>query len=348
MNKVKIGAKVVGNGEPCFIIAEAGVNHNGELKLAKELIDVASAAGADAVKFQTFKADELVLKDVEKADYQKKATSDGTQFEMIKTLELSKEDFQTLFQYAKSKGIMFLSSPFDVASADILAGLGVPAFKIASGEITNFPLLKHVARFGKPVILSTGMAVLQEIEDAIKVIKAEGLHEIVILHCITSYPANIEDLNLRAIETLRSTFHLPVGFSDHSLGINAPIAAVSLDACVIEKHFTLDKTLAGPDHQASLAPDELKEMINLTRQFQVALQERELGPTDVEKEIKRIVRKSIVSLQDIQKGETLTDSMLAIKRPGTGIEPKHWDEIIGKKATQFIKKDEVLNWDMIE
>ena len=264
--KLKIGDKLIGEEEPCFIIAEAGVNHNGSVELAKKLIDAAKDAGADAVKFQTFKAESVVVKDAQKAEYQKETTGEGSQYEMIKKLELTEEDFRELADYAKEKDIMFLSSPFDKESVDLLNELDVPAFKVGSGEITNLPLLRYIAKKEKPIILSTGMSTLGEIEEALDVIRSEGVEDIILLHCVSNYPARIEDVNLRALGTLKQAFKLPVGFSDHTLGITAPIAAVALGACVIEKHFTLDRNLPGPDHKASLEPEELKEMAKAIRE----------------------------------------------------------------------------------
>jgi len=341
--KVKIAGKLIGKGEPCFIIAEAGVNHNGNINLAKKLIDVAKEVGADAVKFQTFKAKELVTKSVEKAGYQKETTpSEESQYDMIKKLELSGEDFKNLFAYAHEKGILFLSSPFDTESVALLDELGVSAFKVPSGEITNFPLLKHIARKRKPIILSTGMATQGEVEEALEVIKGEGVEDIILLHCVTSYPAKIEDMNLKAMETLGNAFKLPVGLSDHSLGVTIPVAAVALGACVIEKHFTLDKSLPGPDHRASLEPDELKQMVTAIRDVEKALGDGVKRPTKDEEEIKKVARRSIVARVDIPQGTIITEEMLAIKRPGTGLEPKYLGEIIGRIAEATIKKDEII------
>ena len=261
MVRIKISNKLIGEDEPCFIIAEAGVNHNGDINLAKKLIDIASNAGADAVKFQTFKAEKLVLQDTDKAEYQMKSTgSEESQYHMLKKLELTESDFEELKTYAEKKNIIFLSTPFDNESVDFLDNIGVPLFKIASGEITNLPLLQHIAKKNKPVILSTGMATLGEIEEALYTLLNEGLRDIIILHCITSYPAKAEEANLNVIKTLRSCFKLPVGLSDHTLGINISLAARVLGACVIEKHFTLDNKLPGPDHGASLDPEELRAL----------------------------------------------------------------------------------------
>ena len=334
-------------GNRTFIIAEAGVNHNGYVELAMKLIDTAKDAGADAVKFQTFKAENVVVKDAQKAEYQKETTGKGSQYEMIKKLELTEYDFKELADYAKKRDILFLSSPFDKVSVDLLDDIDVPVFKIASGEITNFPLLKHIAGKGKPIILSTGMATLGEIEDALRVIRDVGADYVVLLHCVTSYPAKMEDVNLRVIETLERAFKLPVGFSDHTLGITVPIAAVSLGAVVIEKHFTLDKNLPGPDHKASLEPDELKEMVVAIRDVEKALGDGIKLPTKEEEKIKKVARRSVVAKVDIPKGTTITEDMLDVKRPGTGIAPKYWHSIVGRKAKENIKTDEIIAMRMI-
>jgi len=347
MKKIKIGDKWIGEGQPCFIIAEAGVNHNGDAGIAKKLIDVAKDAGADAVKFQTFKAENVVTKFAEKAEYQKETTREGSQYEMIKSLELSREDFRELADYAKKKDIMFLSSPFDKESVDLLYRLDMPAFKIGSGEITNFPLLRYIAKKGKPIILSTGMSTLGEVEEALDVFRKEGAEDVILLHCVSNYPASIEDVNLRAMETLKQAFKLPVGFSDHTLSIIIPVVATAMGAHVIEKHFTLDKNLPGPDHKASLEPKELKEMIKNIREVEKAMGDGIKRPTAEEEKIKKVARKSIVAKVDIPKGTVIKESMLGVKRPRTGIEPKYLKLVIGKKAKENIKKDEVITIEMI-
>ena len=343
MREIKIGDKMVGEGKPCFIIAEAGVNHNGDVNLAKRLVDIAKEAGVDAVKFQTFKAEELVTADAGKAQYQKETTdAKESQFEMLRKLELAESDFEELFNYAQKKGVIFLSSPFDKRSVDLLDKLGVPAFKIPSGEITDFPLLRHIATKGKPIILSTGMATLGEIEEALEAIRKEGVEEIVLLHCVSCYPAKIEDTNLKAMDTLRYAFNLPVGLSDHSLGVSILVAAVALGACVIEKHFTLDKNLPGPDHRASLEPDELKEMVRAIRDVEKAMGNGIKRPTVEEEENKKVARRSIVAKVDIPKGSVITEEMLDIKRAGTGVEPKYLDMVTGRKAKEDIKLGELI------
>lgn len=341
MDEIKLGNKLIGKGRPCFIIAEAGVNHNGDIKLAKKLIDIAKETGADAVKFQTFKAEEVVTKSAEKARYQKETTGAAeSQLEMIKKLELTEKNFDELFTYAQEKEIIFLSSPFDKGSVDLLDELGVPVFKIPSGEITNFPLLKHIARKKKPIILSTGMSALDEVEGALKVIREEGAEEIILLHCVSCYPAKVEDMNLRAMETLRCAFKLPVGLSDHTLGITIPIAAVALGACVIEKHFTLDKSLPGPDHRASLEPVELKGMITAIRDVERALGDGVKQPIAEEEENKKVIRRSIVAKAAIPEGTLITEELLEIKRSSIGLEPKYLEEIVGKVTRAAIEQGE--------
>lgn len=328
-----------------FIIAEAGVNHNGSVKIAKKLIDVAVNAGVDAVKFQIFKAESLASAYAPKVDYQKKRTEDSkTQLEMLKKLELKGCEFREIAAYAKKRKILFLSSPFDKESVDVLCNIGVKAFKIASGEITNLPLLKYIAGKGKPIILSTGMSNLKEIKEALKAIRKEGVKDIVLLHCVTGYPANVEDVNLRAMDTMKSFFKLPLGFSDHTAGFAVSIAAVALGASVIEKHFTLDKKLPGPDHKASLGPDELKEMVKAIRNAERALGDGIKKPAEEEESIKRVVRKSIVAKIDIPRGLKITDTMLDIKRPGTGIEPRFFNKVIGKRAKRDIRKDTLIKF----
>jgi N-acetylneuraminate synthase len=347
MNKVRIAGKWIGDGEPCFIVAEAGVNHNGEIRLAKKLIDVAKSAGADAVKFQAFETGSLVTPTAEKAEYQKKRTGDGFQYAMLKKLELTPSDFKTLSKHAKKKGIIFLSTPYDAVNADLLDEIGVPAFKIASCDITNLPLLEHIAKKKRPIILSTGMSTMSEIREALHTINKTGNKDVILLQCTSDYPAKLEDANLRAIPTLKQTFKVQVGYSDHTVGIYPPIAAVALGASIIEKHFTLDRNLPGPDHKMSLEPVELKEMIKAIRCVERALGSRDKKPTMSEEKMKKFMRKSIVARVNIAKGTTISEGMLTIKRPGTGIEPKYFAKIIGYKAKKDIKKDEVITWDKV-
>jgi N-acetylneuraminate synthase/N,N'-diacetyllegionaminate synthase len=348
MKKIEIGNKLVGDEQPIFIVAEIGVNHNGDIRLAKKLIDAAKDAGADAVKFQAFKTEKVVTKYAEKAKYQKETTGlSESQYDMIRRLELKDEEIRELYNYAKKNNIIFLSSAFDEESVDLLDNLGVPAFKVASGEITNFPLLRYIAEKKKPIILSTGMSTIGEIEEALEVIREKGVENIVLLHCVTSYPAKIEDVNLRVIEALRRRFKLPVGFSDHTLGITIPIAVAALGAVLVEKHFTLDRTLPGPDHRASLEPDELKDMVRAVRDVEKALGDRVKKPTKDEERIKKVVRRSIVAKMGIPKGTVITEDMLDFKRPGVGIEPKYLNEIIGKKAKKDIKPDGLITFDKL-
>ncbi|MBI4333129.1 MAG: N-acetylneuraminate synthase [Chloroflexi bacterium] len=338
-----VAGRPVGEGQPCFIIAEAGVNHNGDVNLAMKLIDAAVEAGADAVKFQTFQAEEIVTASAGKAPYQKQTTrEDEAQLDMLKRLELRPGDFKRLSAYARKRGIVFLSTAFDAGSVDLLCALGVPAFKIPSGEITNLPLLKHIAASGKPVILSTGMSTLDEIGEAIQVLRSQGTKNIVLLHCVSCYPAKLEDANLGVIETLRRTFGLPAGLSDHTVGIYAPIAAAALGACVIEKHFTLDKTFPGPDHRASLDPGELKEMVKAVRGVERAVGDGIKRLSREEKENRKAVRRSIVARVDIPAGTAITREMLDIKRPGTGLAPRYLDSVVGRRAKKKIESGEII------
>lgn len=331
-----------------FIIAEAGVNHNGSVKIAKKLIDTAVEAECDAVKFQTFKAENIVTKTALKARYQiRNSVSHESQFEMLKKLELPFSDFKKLFFYCKKKNIIFMSTPYDEESVDFLDRLGIKIFKIPSGEITNKPLIRHVATKRKPIILSTGMSYLEEVEKSIKWInevweKLNKKPHLSLLHCVSDYPAKMDDINLFAMKTLESTFGLPVGFSDHTVGIEIPIAAVALGAKVIEKHFTLDKHMDGPDHRASLEPDELRAMVRAIRNVEKAMGDGVKKPSLSELKNKPIVRKSIVTARDIRKGETFTEEKITVKRPGTGISPMKWHNVIGKKAKRDFGKDEVV------
>ena len=328
-----------------FIIAEAGVNHNGNIKLAKKLIDAASKAGADAVKFQTFKAENLVGKDAEKAKYQVENTgNDDSQYKMLKKLELSFNDFVELKRYCDKKGIMFLSTPFDDESIEFLNELGIKIIKIPSGEIINLPYLKKIGKLRKKIILSTGMADLGEIEDALDVLINAGIKKenITILHTNTEYPTPYEDVNLKAMKTIACAFNVDVGYSDHTLGIEVSIAAVALGAKVIEKHFTLDRNLEGPDHKASLEPKELQTMVNAIRNIELALGNGIKKPTPSEKPNMEVVRKSIVAKRAIKKGEIFSEENIAAKRPGSGISPMRWDEIIGIAAQKDYKTDELI------
>ena len=328
-----------------FIIAEAGVNHNGSLELAKKLIDVASESGVDAVKFQTFKADKLVSKTAQKAEYQKETTdANESQYDMIKKLELDEAAHHELIKYCKSKNILFLSTPFDHESIALLYGLGMSIFKIPSGEITNLPYLRQIGSFGKEVILSTGMADLGEVEDALDVLVQAGTpkENITILHATTEYPCPMDEVNLKAMQTMLHAFGAKVGYSDHTQGIEIPIAAVAMGARVIEKHFTLDREMPGPDHKASLEPDELKAMVQAIRHVEKALGDGMKKPSKSEPKNKAIARKSILTCKAIKQGEKLTKENLTIKRPGNGMSPMRWDEVIGSVALRDYVEDELL------
>lgn len=344
---IKIRNRKIGENQPVFIIAEAGVNHNGSLKMAKRMIDTAKSCGADAVKFQTFKTEEVVTCEAPKAEYQKKSAPDESQFEMIKKLELSEPVFRELFNYCRKKKIIFLSTPFDSQSARFLYKLGIPAFKIGSGELTNIPLLLQVAKYGKPVILSTGMSNLEEIRGAVRGIYSTGNKKLILLHCTSNYPAKFENINLKAMDSLRRKLNVPIGYSDHTKGIEIAVAAVAMGACIIEKHFTLDNNLPGPDHKASLMPAELKHMVQSIRNVEKSLGNgvKEIQKSEIE--IKKIARKSIIAKVDIPKGLTISKEMLAIKRPGTGIEPKFLSRIIGKRLKKGIQKDKILTWNSL-
>lgn len=331
--------------EKVFIIAEAGVNHNGSIDMAKKLIDVAAEAGADAVKFQTFKTDKTVSRKAQKADYQKNTTDAGeSQYDMVKKLELDVSTHKELMSYCLEKNIMFLSTPFDHDSIDLLDELGLKIFKIPSGEITNLPYLRHIGKLNKEIIMSTGMADIGEIEDALDILVNAGTdkNNITVLHCNTEYPTPMTDVNLRAMQTIANTFKIRTGYSDHTLGIEVPVAAVALGAEVIEKHFTLDKTLPGPDHKASLEPQELKLMIQSIRNIEKALGDGIKKPSKSEIPNKIIARKSIVTKTAIKKGEILNEDNLTIKRPGNGISPMRWDEIIGSIAQKDYEEDELI------
>ncbi len=328
-----------------MIIAEAGVNHNGDLDVARHLIDVAADAGADWVKFQTFRADHLTTRTAPKAAYQQSATHMlESQQAMLQRLELSREMHEALIAHCRWRAIGFLSTGFDQESVDLLVELGLTQFKIPSGEITNLPYLRHVGGYGDPVILSTGMATLGEIETALEVLEQAGTprSRITVLHCNTEYPTPMADVNLRAMVTIREALGVAVGYSDHTLGIEVPIAAVALGATVIEKHFTLDRTLPGPDHRASLEPDELKAMVTAIRNIEQALGDGLKRPSPSEAKNKPIARKSLVAAVPIRTGEVFTPDNITVKRPGTGISPMRWDEVIGRCAGRDFAVDELI------
>ncbi len=327
-----------------IIIAEAGVNHNGSIEIAKKLIDEAAVAGVDYVKFQTFKTENLVSKSARKATYQQQNMSDAddSQFSMLKKLELSPRQHEELVEYCAQKGVKFFSTAFDLESIDYLASLRFGIWKIPSGEITNYPYIKKIARYEQPVIMSTGMCEMCEIRQAVDVLKQNGCSDITLLHCNTEYPTPMQDVNLRAMQTLAQEFGVKVGYSDHTQGIEVPIAAVAMGAEVIEKHFTLDKTMDGPDHKASLEPDELKAMVSAIRNIEKALGSAEKCVSPSEAKNKAIARKSIVAACEIKQGEVLTAENLAVKRPGNGISPMRWNEVLGQKAIRDFKEDELI------
>ena len=326
-----------------FIIAEAGVNHNGEIELAKKMIDVASEAGADAVKFQTFKTDSVVAVNAPKAAYQKENTDNKeSQYHMLKKLEIDRAAHLELIGYCRKKKIMFLSTPFDIGSVNMLMELDIDIIKVPSGEITNFPYLREVAKQGKKVILSTGMSNMQEVKVAVEILKEYGTKDITLLHCNTQYPTPMEDVNLKAMVSMAEELKVPVGYSDHTQGIEVSIAAVAMGATVIEKHFTLDKTMEGPDHKASLEPNELIAMVKAIRNIEKALGDGNKVVTESEKDNLAVVRKSLVAASRIEKGELFSEKNLTVKRPGTGICPMQWDEIIGKVADRNYEVDEMI------
>ena len=329
-----------------MVISEAGVNHNGDLGLAKKLIEVAAKSGADYVKFQTFNAERLVTKKARKARYQmRNSNSSESQFEMLKSLELSETMHRELIEESGVQGIGFISTAFDIESANMLLLLGQDIFKIPSGEITNLPYLRHIGSFGKKIILSTGMSNLQEVSDALKILEVSGTpkSQITVLHCASAYPAPISEVNLLAMQTIKENLDVAVGYSDHTIGIEVSIAAVALGATVIEKHFTLDRNLPGPDHLASLEPDELKSMVSQIRNIEVALGDGVKRAMPSELENISLVRRSIVANYAIKKGEIFSELNLAAKRPGTGISPMDWDRIIGNKARRDFHEDELID-----
>lgn len=323
-----------------FIVAEAGVNHNGSMELAKKLVDKAVEAKCDCVKFQTFVAEQVVNKFASKAEYQIYNTKNNeSQLQMLKKLELSYENFKELKQYCEKKGILFLSTPFDLDSVDFLASIGIDLFKVPSGEITNLPYLRKINSFKKDVILSTGMSTFEEIQDALNVLSD---CKVSLLHCTTEYPCPYEAVNLRAMTTMKEKFNLEVGYSDHTKGIEVPVAAVAMGATIIEKHFTLDNTMNGPDHAASLEPEDLKKMVLSIRNIEKALGNGIKEVQEEEIKNKNIARKSIVAKCNIKKGEIFTENNLTVKRPGTGISPMRWDEVLGTKALKDYLQDELI------
>lgn len=327
-----------------LIIAEAGVNHNGSIEMAKQLIDAAAVAGVDYVKFQTFKAEKLVIKDAKQAEYQQRNAADSSQYAMLKKLELTPRQHEELIIYCKQKGVRFLSTAFDLESIEYLHSLSLGVWKIPSGEITNYPYLKKIAQYGEPIIMSTGMCSMGDVEQALNVLLKNGLtkEQISLLHCNTEYPTPMRDVNLKAMLQLRDKFGVKVGYSDHTKGIEVPIAAVALGAEVIEKHFTLDRNLPGPDHKASLESNELKAMVDAIRNIEQALGDGQKHVSASEGKNIAIARKSIVAAKDIKRGELLTEENLTTKRPGSGISPMRWENVIGTCAKRDFKADELI------
>lgn len=344
---VPIAGRLVGRGNPCFVIAEAGVNHNGSAELAHKLVDAAFRAGADAVKFQTFVADVLAMPSAEKAGYQTEATGAGCQRDMLAELELPFEEFTSLQKHCRDLGLIFLSSPFDAKSLDFLDRIDVAAIKVPSGEVTNVPYLTHVGRKGRPVILSTGMATEAEIAEAVRVIDGAGATQIVVLHCISAYPAPYADINLRAMETLERRFNRPTGLSDHSLGVTIPIAAAALSACMLEKHLTLDRALPGPDHKASLEPAEFGDMVEAIRHVEVALGDGQKVPTALERDTAKVARKSLHARYDLPAGTVLSEDGIIIARPENGLPPAMLDRVIGRELRNAIACGEPIRQDDI-
>lgn len=348
MQPIEIAGRRVGPGQPCFVIAEAGVNHDGDLEVARQLVEAAASAGADAVKFQTFTADRLVAVDAPKVAYQRETTPPReSQHAMLQRLELSLEAHRDLRDLCRARDVLFLSTPFDEASGDLLAALDVPAFKVASGELTNLPLLAHLAGKGRPIIISTGMAELDEIAEALAAARAAGARDMALLHCVSQYPAPAAEVNLHAMQTMAATFDVPVGFSDHTLGTAVSLAAVALGASIIEKHLTLDRCRPGPDHRVSLEPGELKALVRDIRTVEAALGDGRKRPAPSEREMRRTVRRSLVAARDLPAGTRLTEDMIAIKRPGTGLPPAMCREVAGRWLKVDVSAGAVLTPDML-
>ena len=349
MKEIKIGERSIGNGEKVFIIAEAGVNHNGDLALAKRLIDAAKEAGADAIKFQSFITEEIISQGAPKAAHQLRySDKNETQFDMIKRLELSEDDHRELIAYANSKGIIFLSTPYDFCTVDWLDKYGVPAFKIASIDVDNRHLLKYVASKRKPIILSTGMSYLEEVRVGVDIIREAGNRDVILLHCTSNYPAADQDANLNAIRTLAQEFNTVVGYSDHTEGDEASLCAVCLGARVIEKHFTVDKNLTGPDHSLSMDPKAFKRFTERVKGVESLLGSGKKAPTLSEMANRQDMKRSLFTRFPIKKGELLTIDKIAFKRPGTGIEAARIDDALGKRSTCDIEPETMLSWEMID
>jgi N-acetylneuraminate synthase len=345
---IEFDGRALGPGQPCLVIAEAGVNHNGDLGLALRLVDAAADAGADAVKFQTWLTEKLVQRGAALADYQRENLGrDTDQFEMLRRLELSHDAFRALQARAQARGILFLSTPDEEDSADFLERLGVPLFKVGSGEVTNLPYLRHVARKGRPVVLSTGMSGLGEVEAAVRAVEAEGNRRLCLLHCVSEYPAAPADCNLRAMDTLVQAFGYPVGFSDHTLGIEVALAAVARGACAIEKHLTLDKTMEGPDHRASLEPAELAALVRGVRAVQAALGDGVKRPTAAELETRRVVQKSVLAARALRPGDRLGESDLALRRCSGGLPASTLPLLVGREVACPVPEGAPIDWRML-
>jgi N,N'-diacetyllegionaminate synthase len=340
---ILIGEKVVGPASGVFVVAEIGTNHSGSMVQAEKLIDAAADSGADAVKFQTYRVDRLLIPSVER--YGQRLDGSESSYQTLRRYELSWEDQEKLKNHADKRGILFFSTPSDEESADFLDSLGVPAFKISSADITHLPLLRHIASKGKPVLLSTGMSFLSEVADAVYTVRSAGAKEILLMHCVSTYPASPQQMNLRALQTLHSYFELPVGLSDHSEGILIPLVSVAMGAVLIEKHFTLDKNASGPDHRASADPADLRMLVRRLRDVESSLGDGRKRPSDVEEASRLFYRRSIVAAVDIRANETIARWMLTFKRPGSGLEPRHLEKVIGTKARRNLGRDTILQWE---
>jgi N-acetylneuraminate synthase len=344
-----VAGRTIAPGKPVFVIAEAGVNHNGDPALARALIDAAADSGADAVKFQTFQTASLASRSAPKAAYQVETTGSGeSQSEMLARLELSLDTLRALQAHAAARRLVFFSTPFDEGSVDTLGALGVPVFKVPSGEITNLPLLRHIATQGKPIILSTGMSTLDEVGAALAAIRQVADLPVALLHCVSAYPAPPGDVNLRAMDTLRECFGCATGLSDHTLGLEVALAAVARGATIVEKHLTLDKRLPGPDHRASLEPAEMTALVRGIRVIEAALGDGEKRPMPSELDTRRVARKSLVAARPIRAGERLVKDAVAIKRPGTGVSPAELEQALGRRVRRDLAADDVIDWAALE
>jgi len=340
---ILVGDRVIGSGSGVFVVAEIGINHEGSVSQAARLIEAAAESGADAVKFKSYRVDRLLIPSRDR--YAQKMGSTESAYQMLRRCELSWEDQEKLKRHADERGVLFLSTPFDEECTDFLDSIGVPVFKISSADITHIPLLRHVASKGKPILLSTGMSFLSEVADAIDSLRSADANEILLMHCVSAFPAAPKHMNLRALQTLQSYFELPVGLSDHSEGILIPMAALALGAVLIEKHFTLDKNAPGPDHKSSMDPDDLKRLVQSLHDVEASLGDGRKRPSDVEEESRLFSRRSIVAAVDIRAHETIAQWMLTFKRPGSGLKPRCWEKVIGMTARRNIGKDTILQWD---